>query len=58
MQIRKEGKRRKLEVLSFLPIYSKAKSLSDQPYSEKLSVGADKAMEVSLGSPFVLSLQC
>ena len=58
MQIRKEGKRCKLEILSFLPLYSRAKSLSNQPYSEKLSVGTDKAMEVSLGSLFVLSLQC
>lgn len=58
MQIRKEGKRYKLEILSFLPLYSGTKSISDQPYSEKLSVGIDKAMEVRLGSPFGLSLQC
>lgn len=58
MKIRKEGKRCKLEIQIFLPLYSRAKSLSSQPYSEKLSAGTDKAMEVRLGSPFVLSLQC
>lgn len=57
-QIRKEGKRCKFEILSFLPLYSRAKSLGDQPYSEGLSVGTDKAMEVGPGSPFILSLQC
>ena len=56
-QIKKKGKRCELEILNFLPLYARAKSLSNWPCSE-LSVGTDKAMEVRLGSPFVLSLQC
>lgn len=43
MQTRKEGEICKLEILSFLPLYSRAKSLSNQPYSEKLRVGTGKA---------------
>lgn len=43
MRVRKEGKICKLEILSFLPLYSRAKSLSNQPYSKNLSVGTGKA---------------
>lgn len=41
--IRNEGEICKLETLIFLPLYSRAKSLSSQPYSKKLRVGTGTA---------------
>lgn len=43
MHIRNEGEICKSEILIFLPLYSRAKSLSNQPYSENLRVGTGTA---------------